>query len=550
MMKTGGKKGMAIVTVMAFMAILSALAAILVNYSISHVQIARARSDSEIALQIAEAGIEHAGAHIATNGATPTSWSRVVGDGSYCVSIVQAGSITGCSFVISGAININPNNSPDYEFFVTLPDSSQITRDDLVKTYSGYSGLATVVHVKPKGNGNQNLLLVNGQPFVLSNASTYDFTSANMSVNIYNDNVSHGQAKGHWWISITATCAQISQNGELLPGGGQSGAEQGQAQKQYSIVSSGSVRGQTRTVIIEGTRRKTWADFALWSNNNRAIYFKSGEKFYGRVHANTQLYFSGDPEFFEKVTSAYNGYGGSTNRVIFHKGFIKPVATDTMADVDFNSLRNSATMIFTGTTYIAFSGTNMLISNSRMGWSSYETNIPPYCVVYVASASSGSERYGDAYVAGVLDGRVSIVTERDILITNHIVYAIDPKTNSASDDALGLISARDVVVTTSCPSNLFIYAHIMATGKATPSSSDGSFGVQNYYSRPPSGFLNVHGGIVQDYRGAVGTFNPSTGQLVSGYEKNYTFDERFRTDPPPEYPPLGNELIFGSWRDR
>jgi hypothetical protein len=90
----------------------------------------------------------------------------------------------------------------------------------------------------------------------------------------------------------------------------------------------------------------------------------------------------------------------------------------------------------------------------------------------------------------------------------------------------------------------------MATGKATSSSSDGSFGVENYDSRPPSGFLTVHGGIVQDYRGTVGTFNPSTGRLVSGYEKNYTFDERFRTDPPPEYPPLGNELIFGRWKDR
>lgn len=549
-MKTVNKSGMAIVTVMAFIFILSALAGILVNYSINHVQIARVRSDAEIALQIAEAGIEHAGAHIATNGVVPASWSLVVGDGSYCVSIVDAGSIIGCSFVISGAVNINPNNRPDYEFSVTLPDSSQITRDNLIRTYPGYRGRATLVRVKPKGDGNQNLLMVDGQPFVLSNASTYDISSPNMSVGIYNDKVVHGEAKGHWWISIAATSAQISRDGNLLPGGGQSGGGQGQSQKQYSIVSAGAVRGQTRTIIVEGTRRKTWADFALWSDNNRDIYFKSGEKFYGRVHSNTALYFSGDPEFFEKVTSGTQSYGGNTNQVIFHKGFIKPVVTDGMADVDFGSLRNTATMIFTGVTYIAFSGTNMSISNSRRGWSSYVTNIPPYCVIYVASTSSGSDQYGDAYVAGVLDGRVSIVTERDILITNHIVYASDPKTNSASDDALGLISARDVVVTTSCPSNLFIYAHIMATGKATSSTTDGSFGVENFSKRPPSGFLYVHGGIVQSYRGAVGTFNANTGELISGYEKNYTFDERFRTDPPPEYPPLGNELIFGSWRDR
>ena len=38
--------------------------------------------------------------------------------------------------------------------------------------------------------------------------------------------------------------------------------------------------------------------------------------------------------------------------------------------------------------------------------------------------------------------------------------------------------------------------------------------------------------------------------LRSGFEKNYTYDTRFALDPPPEYPPLSHELVFGAWKDK
>lgn len=343
-------------------------------------------------------------------------------------------------------------------------------------------------------------------------------------------------------VSVTVTSAGEEATPTSAPAG---------ARKQYSIVSVGVVGGETKVITLEGVQRKTWADYALWSDDNRNIYFKSGEKFNGKVHSNTELWFSGDPEFFERVTSAAASFGGSTNSCTFHKDFITSAPTQTMATVNFSNLYNKASIVYTGTTYITVSGTNMIISNDRAGLSTATNPIPPDGVIYVETATTGASatRPGDVFISGTLDGRITVATEHNINITNHLEYAVDAKTNAACNDALGLISMHDVVVKTSCPDDVRIYAHIMATGLDTASDTDGSFGVEDYSSGSPRGQLIVHGGIAQAYRGAVGTFSTSSGAMVTGYEKNYTYDTRFMEDPPPEYPPLSDELRFGLWRE-
>jgi len=120
---------------------------------------------------------------------------------------------------------------------------------------------------------------------------------------------------------------------------------------------------------VERIRNKTWAEYALWSHNNRDIYFKSGEVFQGAVHANSALYFSGNPVFHGKVTSGTSWYGGSIANVTFHQGFERPVDTEKMADVDFPELEDKADLTYYGQTTIVLVGTNMVVSNSRAGMS-------------------------------------------------------------------------------------------------------------------------------------------------------------------------------------
>jgi len=323
-------------------------------------------------------------------------------------------------------------------------------------------------------------------------------------------------------------------------------------EKTYALVSVGTSRGEGRVVTVTGMRRKTWAQYALWSDYNGTIYFKAGEKFYGLVHSNSKLWFSGDPEFFAKVSQSTNssggsyGYGGSTNNCIFHDGYQTNAPVGSMASVVFSNMMMKADLVVTGTTAITLNGTNMFITSAAMGWTNYSYGLSESTLVAIHTAGSTN---GDVSVGGQLDGRLTIVAERDINITNHLTYAVDPATNATCDDALGLIANRDIIVTTVAPNNLKVYAHMMATGNATPGiDTDGSFGVENYTSRSPSGQLTVWGGIVQNERGAVGTFSGTT--LVSGFDKNYRYDTRFAVDPPPEYPPLLDQLTFDKWRDQ
>ena len=78
---------------------------------------------------------------------------------------------------------------------------------------------------------------------------------------------------------------------------------------------------------------------------------------------------------------------------------------------------------------------------------------------------------------------------------------------------------------------------------STISNFNGGFYVSNYNSRATSGRLTVYGGIVENNRGAVG-------QGTKGFQvKNYTYDERFATDPPPQYPTVTNVYTWRNWRE-
>jgi len=113
---------------------------------------------------------------------------------------------------LGGSINLNPNNSDDFEFRLDGPNGLLITRDDLKangNTYA-YTGPAMLIRVKPKGNGNQNSLTLDGQPCSVRNGTVYTITSDNMTVHLYNSKAGQGQAMGKWWIDITAANATIT----------------------------------------------------------------------------------------------------------------------------------------------------------------------------------------------------------------------------------------------------------------------------------------------------------------------------------------------------
>ena len=323
----------------------------------------------------------------------------------------------------------------------------------------------------------------------------------------------------------------------------------------YTLCSTGTVRGVRRVVTMDYVHSRSWAEYALWYDHYISqIWFQTGDRFKGKVHANDYLYLQGSPVFEQLLTSAQSSWGSGPASAVFSNGYQLGVMPMNITSVNFTNTSSTqdcllaqANLILTGATTIALGGTNLYISNARRGWTNYNygganAGVMTDGLVYVATQGSYT---GDLNLAGTLNGRMTIVADGTINITNHVRYANSPLTNSSSDDALGLITQQDIVIKANCPANLDVYAHIIATGTRTSSTNDGMFTVENYDTRPTTSCsnLNVYGGIVENYRGPVGL---TSGK---GYLKNYIFDTRFKTNPPPHYPVVGDQYYWGGWRD-
>jgi Flp pilus assembly protein TadG len=131
---------------------------------------------------------------------------------------------------MSGMININPGNNNQFEFIMVLMDGTEITRDDMHANRSlEFTGKVKSIHIKPKGNANQNSLIVDGQPYVLQNARVYDITGDGINVHLYNDNAN---GMGKWWLGdVSGTNVSIINYGPGHGGpGGGNGTQGGQAE--------------------------------------------------------------------------------------------------------------------------------------------------------------------------------------------------------------------------------------------------------------------------------------------------------------------------------
>jgi hypothetical protein len=141
---------------------------------------------------------------------------------------------------------------------------------------------------------------------------------------------------------------------------------------------------------------------------------------------------------------------------------------------------------------------------------------------------------GDVFLSGTLRGRLTIAAENNVVIVADTTYATS---GAGSNDMLGLIANQFVQVyhpvdsggqnlaDNRNPTPFFqdprIDAAIMALGH--------SFIVQNYNRGSTLGTISVTGGIAQKWRGPVGTFGGSG----TGYLKNYNYDARLRYSSPP-----------------
>ncbi|RZS89417.1 hypothetical protein EV189_1180 [Motilibacter rhizosphaerae] len=148
---------------------------------------------------------------------------------------------------------------------------------------------------------------------------------------------------------------------------------------------------------------------------------------------------------------------------------------------------------------------------------------------------------GNAFVSGSVSGHFTVGAQKDVDIVGNTTYA--GGTSSSSTDSLGLIGNGFVQVyhpvTDSDGDGVYTndVTYSLPSGgagievDAALLSVQGSITVQNYNKGPALGTLRLVGALAQKFRGPVAS--TSSGSTVSGFVKDYRYDSRLVTQPPP-----------------
>jgi Tfp pilus assembly protein PilX len=331
----------------------------------------------------------------------------------------------------------------------------------------------------------------------------------------------------------------------------------GSTQKLWQVTSVGTYRSATRTVtawmLLESFAKYAYFTNSELSSSGGTIWFTSSDAITGPAGTNGFFSFNHTPQFSDKVTSANNNDGDYTaaaysysqggtvtnNPSQFYRYASNyttdyPTAYQSSPNFSFSggqpqvtlptntgTVKNAATLSLTGNATIVFNS-NGTATVTQSGQS--QTVSTAQATIYVSN--------GTATVSGTVSGHVTVGADNGINIPASVVY------NDPTSDVLGLVTPAAITVTASANTvaDLTIDASMM--------SFSNSFTVQNYSSGVARGTLHVFGGIIQWYRGPVGTLNSSTGAIVTGYAKDYKWDSKLLDQPPPNFPTTGNIQIM------
>jgi len=151
----------------------------------------------------------------------------------------------------------------------------------------------------------------------------------------------------------------------------------------------------------------------------------------------------------------------------------------------------------------------------------------------------------DIHVQGTVSGQVTIYGKgRHIYIDDDIVYADDPRIIPDSQDMLGLVATKDIIVadTPANQSDVEIHGAIMALND--------KFEVEHLEGAGPLGTMTLFGSTLQKERGklANGSLNTSnfTVTITDGYALKSYYDNRFLHVGPPVFPTAQKTVVY-SW---
>lgn len=324
--------------------------------------------------------------------------------------------------------------------------------------------------------------------------------------------------------------------------------QQGKPTKFLAITVRARLPGSPMVKVVqEMVGQENFAKYAYFTNletqpGGGKIWFTSNDILRGPVHSNSQFHFYGDPEFYREVSSAESTIDyWLPSDPTFH------LADQPELGVDSINLPNDTSLIrakaqepeglyFGGNAEVVMGYdpvTEFAYIDVDMGLGPVTYQIPENGVLYVN---------GDCELSGELRGQMTIATSGDIWLMDDITYVDDPRIVLDSTDLLGLVADNNIIVAAT-PQNLDAGDE---TFMCCMMALNESFTVEDYNLFSHRGYLRVIGGIIQERRGAVGTFGGAGGP--TGYSKDYIYDDRLADSPPPSFPTTGSITTL-SWRE-
>ncbi len=323
--------------------------------------------------------------------------------------------------------------------------------------------------------------------------------------------------------------------------------------KKYALISTGTAGNVDRKLRVE-VGMTTFGRYAyLTGSEGGTIWFVTGDVIEGALHSNDRISILGSPHFKGKVTSSANSFRkGSGYNPTFEQGYqlgVPPVYFPTVSEVEANyQIENGSGPSFTinatggKKAKIRFNPDSTFTYSIWRWVSGHKVYDVEDQVVSLNDVNGLIYVNGSVQVSGVVSGRVSVATTENIYIVDDLVYAssdANGKPPANSPDLLGLISNKNVIVANTAPNrdNVVINAAILTLNT--------SFTVEDYDSGWPRGKLTVYGSISQKVRGPVGTIS---WWGMTGYQKDYHYDNRFLSMPPPYFPVTGQYDTY-SWTE-
>ncbi len=309
---------------------------------------------------------------------------------------------------------------------------------------------------------------------------------------------------------------------------------------------NGALLEKRDSVIAFFKYRSPVSSFFWFTENEGNVHWVSGDTVWGPLHTNGLLKVSGSPVFNGKVTATLGITPLPTdpsNTASYLGGYeignSNVVTTDMSTIITAATTGNGAAAINTRSLYDR-EITLEFLDDGRV-IRTVETDPPDTLALSVLAPTGALYSTETVHVKGDFNGELSVYTSQNIYIEGNLAYADDPMINPHSDDMLGLIAGQNVIVADNADTqgDVTVQASIMAM--------TGSFLAENYNTRAVNGSLRLLGSIYQQDRGAIGTFDWGTNNILSGFQKNYRFDDRLSSAAPPYYPFVRNLQLIAWW---